>query len=81
MGPLGFAAHEPSTERGALWPKGMVPFAPRASPPTNVFWSAPWYWHWKSPLSSAFFGAVWQYGTACEFGCASERDCQIRDVV
>ena len=60
MGPLGFAAHEPSGLRASVCPKGMVPAAPSARPPTNVFWFAPWNWHWKRPLSSEFFGACWQ---------------------
>lgn len=68
MGPAVLAGHEPRTARGALCPKGMVPAAPSASPPTNVFWLAPSNWHWKSPSSSAFLGALWQYGTACELG-------------
>ena len=60
IGPLGLAGHEPSGLRASVWPKGMVPVVPRARPPTNVFWSAPWNWHWKRPFSSEFFGAVWQ---------------------
>ncbi len=60
MGPLGLAAHEPAGESGVVWPKGMVPGAPTASPPTNVCWFAPWNWHWNSPFSSEFFGACWQ---------------------
>lgn len=72
MGPLGLAAHEPAGESGVVWPKGMVPAAPTASPPTNVCWFAPWNWHWNRPFSSEFFGACWQYGTATELGCQTE---------
>lgn len=68
MGPEGLAGQDPGGERGVVKPKGMVPAAPTASPPTNVVWSSPWNWHWKKPLSSAFFGADSQYGTACEVG-------------
>lgn len=72
MGPAGFAGHDPRGERGALWPKGMVPAAPTVSPPTNELWFAPWNWHWNRPFSSVFLGACWQYGTAREFGCRTE---------
>ena len=70
MGPAGFAGQSPKGESGAERPKGIVPAAPSARPPTNVCWSAPWNWHWKRPASSAFFGADWQYGTATELGYA-----------
>lgn len=60
IGPLGLAGQEPAGETGALRPKGMVPVPPTAMPPTNVVKSAPWNWHWKRPLSSAFCGACWQ---------------------
>jgi len=63
IGPPGLAGQEPSGLRGAECPKGMVPDAPRAAPPTKTLRLAPWNWHWKRPLSSAFFGGVWQYGT------------------
>ena len=57
MGPLGFALHEPAGETGLDMPNGIVPVLPTLAPPTNVFGSSPWYWHWNSPLSSEFFGA------------------------
>lgn len=72
MGPVGFAGHEPAGERGVVWPKGMVPAAPTATPPTNVVAFAPWNWHWNRPLSSAFFGACWQYCTDSLVGYVSQ---------
>ncbi len=75
MGPSGCAAHEPSGLSGSVCPKGMVPGAPTARPPTKDCWFAPWNWHWNRPLSSEFFGACWQYGTASELGCEREQ-CQ-----
>lgn len=68
IGPLGLAGQEPGGERGAFMPKGMVPAEPTAAPPTKVFSSALWNWHWNKPFNSAFLGACWQYGTACEEG-------------
>ena len=68
MGPLGLAGHEAAGLTGALRPKGMVPGLPTLTPPTKVSWEALWNWHWKRPWSSAFFGAFWQYCTACEVG-------------
>jgi hypothetical protein len=68
IGPEGFAGQLPGGFTGELCPNGMVPGAPTARPPTNLVKLAPWNWHWKSPLSSAFFGACWQYGTLRESG-------------
>ncbi len=73
MGPVGFAGHEPAGERGVVWPKGMVPAAPTATPPTKVVAFAPWNWHWNRPLSSAFFGACWQYCTDSLVGYVSRK--------
>ena len=72
MGPSGFAAHAPSVASGPECPNGTVPFAPSVRPPTNVCSSALWNWHWKSPSSSEFFGAFWQYGVAWDVGCAPD---------
>ena len=68
MGPAGWAGHEPAGDSGEDMPSGTVPAPPTAVPPTNVVGFAPANWHWKSPFSSAFLGAVWQYGTLCEVG-------------
>ena len=76
MGPVGLAGHEPGGETGAVRPKGMVPGEPTARLPTKVVWLSPWNWHWKKPLSSAFWGACWQYGTACEVGCEAMKSAQ-----
>ena len=63
MGPLGCAGHEPAGLRGLDMPKGIVPGAPTfrlLGELTNVVGFVDWNWHWNSPLSSAFFGAVLQ---------------------
>lgn len=62
------AGQEPAGLNGVKRPKGIVPCPPTAVPPTNTFGLTPSNWHWNSPLSSEFRGAVWQYGTDCEVG-------------
>ena len=68
IGPEGFAGQPPGGFTGELCPNGIVPGAPTLRLPTKLVKLAPWNWHWKSPLSSAFFGACWQYGTLRESG-------------
>ncbi len=68
IGPEGFAGQLPGGFRGAFWPNGIVPLAPTALPSANFLGSTPWNWHWKRPLSSAFRGFCWQYGTLRELG-------------
>lgn len=68
IGPEGFAGQLPGGFTAAFNPNGIVPGAPVARPPTNLVGFVPWNWHWKSPLSSAFRGACWQYGTLRESG-------------
>lgn len=60
MGPPGLAGQDPGGLTGEVIPKGMVPGAPTANPPTNVFGLTPLNWHWYNPLSSEFLGAFWQ---------------------
>jgi hypothetical protein len=67
-GPEGFAGQLPGGFRGPFWPNGIVPGAPSALPSANFLGSTPSNWHWKSPLSSAFRGFCWQYGTLRELG-------------
>jgi hypothetical protein len=68
IGPEGFAGQLPGGFRGALRPNGIVPEAPSVLPSANLLGFTPWNWHWKSPLSSAFRGFCWQYGTVRELG-------------
>jgi hypothetical protein len=67
-GPEVRAGQLPAGFRGAVWPNGIVPAPPTALPFANLLGFTPWNWHWKSPLSSAFFGFCWQYGTLRELG-------------
>ena len=67
-GPEGFAGQLPGGFTAAFWPNGIVPAAPGLRLPTNKLGFVPWNWHWKIPLSSAFRGACWQYGTLRELG-------------
>ena len=57
-GPSVFAGQEPGGFT-AVRPSGRLP----VWSPLNFVKSDPENWQWKKPLSSAFFGAVWQYGT------------------
>lgn len=57
-GPSVCAGQDPAGETGVVMPKGIVPAAPTARPPTKVVSLAPANWHWKSPSSSAFLGAL-----------------------
>lgn len=68
IGPEVCAGQPPGGFTGPLCPSGIVPGWPTAKPPTNWVKLAPWNWHWKSPLSSAFRGGCWQYGTLRELG-------------
>jgi len=68
IGPEVCAGQLPGGFKMAVWPNGIVPGAPAATPPVNWVRLAPWNWHWKSPLSSGFFGACWQYCTLRESG-------------
>ena len=70
-GPLGLAGQEPAGDTGLLRPNGIVPPSPTLmlpDEPTKVVGLVDANWHWKSPLSSAFFGADVQYGTEREVG-------------
>jgi len=42
MGPLGLAGHDPAGLRAAFCPRGIVPAAPTAIPPTKVVADEPW---------------------------------------
>ncbi len=68
-GPEVCAGQLPGGFTGVVWPNGIVPGAPTWLPPTNLLRSTPWNWHWKSPASSWFCGACWQYGILTELGC------------
>jgi hypothetical protein len=74
IGPEVCAGQLPAGFRTAFWPNGIVPGAPALRLPVNWVGSAPWNWHWKSPSSSAFRGACWQYCTLRELGwCFTKR--------